>query len=69
MPDFGSNAGLKRGTRQWLFALSVYYASDSDVVFLCKLLEREWNREEERGKHEKGIDKAIRSEDEWGSCG
>ena len=69
MPDFGDSAGLKRGTREWLFAMRMYYASDADVVALCEMIEREWDQKEERKKHETAIAEAARSEDEWGSGG
>ena len=68
MPDFG-NAGLKRGSREWLFAMRCYYASDADVVHLCCMIETEWDREEERKKHETAIDEAAGREDEWSSGG
>lgn len=74
-----SNAGLQRGTRAWLVAMSTYHAGDEDVVALCLELEKAWDQLEEIKRDGKGTgntdDSAGNSgnsggtDDEWSSGG
>ena len=48
-----SSGGLLPRTKEWLFAIRAYYASDGDIVLLCEFTEEMMNRIEE-GEKQRG---------------
>lgn len=62
------NQGLKRGTREWLFAMRAWYTSDPDVVALTELLEEAWDKLVGKQK-ELASENAESEDDEWSSGG
>jgi predicted Zn-dependent protease len=64
--------GIKRGTKEWLFAMRTYYADDPDVIALCELLEDAWDKERALGASLKGDingEEGTAEDDEWSSGG
>lgn len=64
-------AGLKPGTREWLYAVSNYHAHEPLTLQLCQMLQQAWDDiEAMKGQPngpEKRTDTTDRHDDEWNS--